>query len=134
MKDLGYGRGYQYAHDFEEQTAAMECLPEALRGRRFYEPKDAGVEAEIRERLEKMRKARKDEGKGECPRALFILTLHPRHLSSEYVRQLLVIVAPADRLACGPCHVHVDDLRFGDDDLLAAGSLPRIASTGDLRP
>ena len=58
MKDLGYGRGYQYAHDFDEQTAAMECLPEALAGRRFYEPKDAGLEREIRERLEKMREAR----------------------------------------------------------------------------
>src|SRR6266850_673245 len=59
MKDLGYGRGYQYAHDFEDQTAAMECLPEALAGRRFYEPKEVGLEREIRERLEKMRKARK---------------------------------------------------------------------------
>ncbi len=59
MKDLGYGRGYQYAHDFEEQTAAMECLPDALAGRRFYEPKEAGFEQAMRERLEKMRKARK---------------------------------------------------------------------------
>jgi putative ATPase len=59
MKDLGYGRGYQYAHDFEDQTAAMECLPDALAGRRFYEPKDAGFEKEIKERLEKMKKARK---------------------------------------------------------------------------
>ena len=58
MKDLGYGRGYQYAHDFDEQTAEMECLPESLAGRRFYEPKDVGLEREIRERLEKMRKAR----------------------------------------------------------------------------
>jgi putative ATPase len=59
MKDLGYGRGYQYAHDFEEQTAAMECLPEALAGRRFYEPKEVGVEREMKERLERMRTARK---------------------------------------------------------------------------
>jgi len=58
MKDIGYGKGYQYAHDFEEQTAGMECLPEALAGHRFYEPKDVGAEREIRERLEKMRKAR----------------------------------------------------------------------------
>jgi len=58
MQDLGYGRGYQYAHDFDEQTAPMECLPEALLGRRFYEPKDVGLEREIRERLEKMRAAR----------------------------------------------------------------------------
>jgi replication-associated recombination protein RarA len=36
----------------------MECLPEALAGRRFYEPKDVGFEREIRARLEKMRKAR----------------------------------------------------------------------------
>jgi putative ATPase len=59
MKDIGYGRGYQYAHDFEDQTAAMECLPDALAGRRFYEPKDVGAESEIKARLEKMRKARK---------------------------------------------------------------------------
>src|SRR5437764_12567712 len=55
MKDLGYGRGYEYAHDYEDQTAAMECLPESLAGRRFYEPKDAGAESEIKARLEKMR-------------------------------------------------------------------------------
>jgi putative ATPase len=59
MKDLGYGRGYQYAHDFEDQTAAMECLPDALAGRRFYEPKDAGAEAKIKARLDAMRDARK---------------------------------------------------------------------------
>ncbi|MDQ3280557.1 MAG: replication-associated recombination protein A [Acidobacteriota bacterium] len=58
MKDLGYGRGYQYAHDFEEQTAAMECLPDELARRRFYEPKDVGFEKEMRARLERMRKAR----------------------------------------------------------------------------
>ncbi|HUP50280.1 MAG TPA: replication-associated recombination protein A [Thermoanaerobaculia bacterium] len=61
MQDLGYGRGYQYAHDFEDQTAAMDCLPDSLRGRRFYEPKDAGYEAEIKRRLDRMRDARKKE-------------------------------------------------------------------------
>ncbi len=61
MKDLGYGRGYQYAHDFEDQTAAMNCLPEALAERRFYEPKEVGFEREMRERLEKMRAARKNK-------------------------------------------------------------------------
>jgi putative ATPase len=59
MKDLGYGRGYEYAHNFEDQTAAMACLPEALAGRRFYEPKAVGAEAEIKARLERMREARK---------------------------------------------------------------------------
>ncbi|HWW60890.1 MAG TPA: replication-associated recombination protein A, partial [Thermoanaerobaculia bacterium] len=60
MKDLGYGRGYKYAHDFDEQTAPMNCLPDALSERRFYEPRESGYEAELRERLEKMRKARRE--------------------------------------------------------------------------
>jgi putative ATPase len=39
MKKLGYGRGYQYAHDFETGRAdQMECLPEGLRGRKYYSP------------------------------------------------------------------------------------------------
>ncbi|HEX8152528.1 MAG TPA: replication-associated recombination protein A [Thermoanaerobaculia bacterium] len=59
MKDLGYGSGYKYAHDFEDQTAAMNCLPEALAERRFYEPKDVGAEAEMKARLERMRAARR---------------------------------------------------------------------------
>jgi putative ATPase len=64
MKDLGYGSGYQYAHDFEDQTADMECLPDSLAGKRFYEPKDVGAESAIRERLEKMRGARKSNDEG----------------------------------------------------------------------
>ncbi|HEY5610868.1 MAG TPA: replication-associated recombination protein A [Thermoanaerobaculia bacterium] len=59
MKQLGYGKGYQYAHDFDEQAAPMECLPESLVGRRFYEPNDVGREAEIKARLEALRKARR---------------------------------------------------------------------------
>lgn len=59
MKDLGYGKGYQYAHDFEDQAAPMECLPDSLAGRTFYQPKAIGFEAGVAERLEKLRKARK---------------------------------------------------------------------------
>ncbi|HVR44729.1 MAG TPA: replication-associated recombination protein A [Thermoanaerobaculia bacterium] len=59
MKDLGYGSGYQYAHDFDEQTAPMDCLPEALAGRRFYDPGEVGFEASVRERLERLRQARR---------------------------------------------------------------------------
>ncbi len=65
MQDLGYGRGYQYAHDFDEQTTPMECLPESLAGRRFYEPKAVGLEREIRDRLEKMRSGRRAAGGGQ---------------------------------------------------------------------
>lgn len=58
MKDIGYGSGYQYAHDFEEGTTPMPSLPESLAGRRFYEPESAGFEKEIRERIERIMKAR----------------------------------------------------------------------------
>ena len=44
MKELGYGRGYQYAHDHEEAVVAQDRLPEELRGRRYYFPTDRGRE------------------------------------------------------------------------------------------
>lgn len=55
MRKLGYGKGYQYAHNFEEHIADMECLPDALHGQRYYEPTDIGYEAVIREYLEKVK-------------------------------------------------------------------------------
>ena len=58
MKDVGYGSGYQYAHDFADETAPMDCLPESLAGRRFYEPKRTGAEKALAERLEQLRGAR----------------------------------------------------------------------------
>jgi putative ATPase len=58
MKDVGYGSGYQYAHDFAEETAPMDCLPESLAGRRFYEPKRTGAEKALAERLDQLRAAR----------------------------------------------------------------------------
>ncbi len=57
MKDLEYGKGYDYAHDHREGVARdMECLPPAHRGRRFYQPVERGLEARIRQRLEEIRK------------------------------------------------------------------------------
>ena len=58
MKDLGYGKGYQYAHDLPDQVARMDCLPEALKGRTYYHPKTVGVEGKIAERLKRWRKLR----------------------------------------------------------------------------
>jgi putative ATPase len=58
MKGLGYGRGYQYAHDVEGKVADMECLPENLRGRVYYQPTNEGIEKRIRERLEEIKKTR----------------------------------------------------------------------------
>ncbi len=52
MKELGYGEGYQYAHEFPASTTDMETFPERLRGRRYYEPGNLGFEKEIRKRIE----------------------------------------------------------------------------------
>jgi putative ATPase len=58
MKGLGYGQGYQYAHDLEEKVADMECLPDNLKGRRYYHPTSEGVEERLRKRLQEIRKLR----------------------------------------------------------------------------
>ena len=58
MKDLGYGSGYRYAHDEPEGVAAMDCLPEALAGRRYYQPTARGQEKAIDERLQAARRLR----------------------------------------------------------------------------
>jgi len=59
MKDLSYGEGYKYAHDYEEGIAQMECLPPSLLGRIYYRPTKRGDEGTLRERLDKIR-ARRD--------------------------------------------------------------------------
>jgi putative ATPase len=52
MKQLDYGKGYQYAHDDPDGVADMSCLPPSLEGRRYYEPPDRGFEKEIKRRLD----------------------------------------------------------------------------------
>jgi len=52
MKTLDYGRGYQYAHDEQDAVADMSCLPDALGGKRYYEPTERGFEREIKRRLD----------------------------------------------------------------------------------
>jgi putative ATPase len=52
MKDLEYGKGYQYAHDERDAIAAMDCLPVRLAGQRFYRPTDRGFEKEVKRRLD----------------------------------------------------------------------------------
>ena len=58
MKDLGYGSGYQYAHDAPDARVAQEHLPESLRGRQYYRPTDRGLEAELGRRLAEWRQWR----------------------------------------------------------------------------
>jgi len=52
MKELGYGKDYQYAHDFEWATSDMETFPERLKGRKYYEPGNLGMEKDIKKRIE----------------------------------------------------------------------------------
>jgi len=58
MKNIGYGKGYQYAHDSEEKLTDMQCLPENLAGRSWYHPTDQGFEARLRQRMVEIRKVR----------------------------------------------------------------------------
>ena len=65
MKDLAYGKGYKYAHTEEDAVTDMTCLPPALEGRKYYEPKDRGFEREIKRRLDgwaEIKKKRRAEG------------------------------------------------------------------------
>ncbi len=59
MKDLGYGRDYRYAHEEPHAVAAMDCLPESLKGRKYYMPRDRGFEKEIKRRLEAWERIKK---------------------------------------------------------------------------
>lgn len=65
MKHLGYGKGYQYAHDLENKVADMQCLPDNLKSRTYYHPTNEGVEKRIRERMEEIRRRRSREKPGE---------------------------------------------------------------------
>ncbi|MCH5280363.1 MAG: replication-associated recombination protein A [Lachnospiraceae bacterium] len=54
MKELHYGEGYVYAHDTEEKLSKMPCLPDSLKGRRYYRPTDQGAEEQVHKRLEEI--------------------------------------------------------------------------------
>lgn len=58
MRDLGYGRGYQYAHDVPEKVAPMPCLPAELAGATLYQPGSEGWEGRIRDRLKELARRR----------------------------------------------------------------------------
>jgi putative ATPase len=67
MKGLGYGQGYQYAHDVEGKVANMQCLPDNLRSRVYYLPTSEGIEKRIRERMEEIRKIRSQTPASKSP-------------------------------------------------------------------
>jgi putative ATPase len=58
MKNVGYGQGYKYAHDFDEKLTDMTCLPDNLANRTYYKPTDQGFEQRLRARLDEIRKVK----------------------------------------------------------------------------
>ena len=56
MKNIGYGEGYKYAHDYDDKLTDMSCLPDSLAGRTWYKPTDQGFEQRLRARLDEIRK------------------------------------------------------------------------------
>ena len=59
MKELEYGKGYQYAHDTAEKLTNMQCLPDSLAGREYYRPAGEGEEADWKARLERVKEWRR---------------------------------------------------------------------------
>jgi putative ATPase len=60
MKGLGYGRDYQYAHDFKDKVADMQCLPDNLRDREYYRPTREGLEQQLHQRMEEIRRKKSE--------------------------------------------------------------------------
>jgi putative ATPase len=64
MKELDYGKGYQYAHDVEGRVADMECLPPSLAGRRYYHPTGEGREKLLAQRMEEIERIKQEKRRG----------------------------------------------------------------------
>jgi putative ATPase len=64
MKELDYGKGYRYAHDEEGRVADMDCLPESLKGRSYYQPTQEGREKQLAARMEEIRRIRANKHNG----------------------------------------------------------------------
>ena len=60
MKELDYGKGYEYAHNAAEKLTAMQCLPDSLLGREYYRPTEEGKEGRFKARLEEIKAWKKE--------------------------------------------------------------------------
>jgi putative ATPase len=67
MKNLGYGQGYQYAHSIESKVADMQCLPDNLRERVYYQPTNEGAEKEINQRIQEIKRSRSTISRANSP-------------------------------------------------------------------
>ena len=67
MKGLGYGKGYQYAHDLEDKVADMDCLPDSLKGRKYFHGQEVGEEAALKRRLDEIAKRKRAKKGNKAP-------------------------------------------------------------------
>ena len=65
MRELHYGADYEYAHDRAEKLTAMKCLPDSMEGKVYYEPGSQGKEAEVKEKLEDIKKRKTELASGD---------------------------------------------------------------------
>ena len=63
MKEVGYGKGYQYAHDYEDKLTTLQCLPDSLLGREYYRPTEQGNERRFKERLRQIKEWKEEHEK-----------------------------------------------------------------------
>ena len=63
MKELDYGKGYKYAHDYAEKMTDMQCLPDSLVGKEYYFPTEEGLEVKFKERLQGIKEWKKERRK-----------------------------------------------------------------------
>ncbi len=63
MKDLGYGKGYEYAHDMQDKLSTMQCLPDSLKDREYYRPTEEGLEGRFKTRLQEIKDWKKENRK-----------------------------------------------------------------------
>ena len=62
MKELQYGKGYQYAHDTEDKLTNMQCMPDSLLGKTYYQPTEEGFEAKYKDRLRQIKEWKRKHG------------------------------------------------------------------------
>ena len=60
MKELNYGKGYRYAHDYEEKLTDMQCLPDSLKDKEYYRPTEEGMESKYKARLDEIKSLKRD--------------------------------------------------------------------------
>ena len=60
MRELDYGKGYKFAHDYENKITDMQCLPDSLKNREYYRPTEQGHEINYKKRLEFIKKLKAD--------------------------------------------------------------------------